>query len=516
VKYATKNDTLNTKNYKNMAIREVKPRRRVNTLSIRKSNDLVEARYKFDIWETRLFTKMLSMIKSEDRGFHEYKIYVRDLIEDFGLHNAKNSYTLIREGAEKMMSKIIRVITKDDNEWVEFKTPIVGSLKSTLVEGENSYVKIGFHPDMRPFLLELKERYLVYDFKNVANLRSPYYVRIYELLKQYEKIGKRKFEIEELKDILGIVDEYKLYGHFKTMVIDKAQKNLLEYTDISFDYEEIKQGRAVTAVIFYISKNKPKRVKERPPTKQQVIHYAEYEEVESNTLQAAESPNLPPLTVQKLSDTEGGKKAETVTIYLEYYEKLNDWWGVQREEFLKRADGKTREDIDVAIAFTKSRIRLGKIENPAGLFLNALTKGFKTPEQHQTEKIQAQKEAKEREKREKQERLAALVIECNRLADAFADALNEEIKAITKEDVTVTEGAIERIKTQFRNMGDRSYDHMSVDDFRQNPFLRGLVKMEIQKMFPERFLEIREIHGKPLQTVESQIKMIDPNYKFDA
>ena len=29
---------------------------------VRKSNDLVEAKYKLDIWETRIFTKMVTMI----------------------------------------------------------------------------------------------------------------------------------------------------------------------------------------------------------------------------------------------------------------------------------------------------------------------------------------------------------------------------------------------------------------------------------------------------------------------
>jgi len=52
---------------------------------IKKSNDLVEGRYRFDIWETRVFTKMLTLIRMDDEDFKEYRIYLKDVVHDFGL-----------------------------------------------------------------------------------------------------------------------------------------------------------------------------------------------------------------------------------------------------------------------------------------------------------------------------------------------------------------------------------------------------------------------------------------------
>ena len=52
---------------------------------IRKSNNLVEAKYKFDIWEMRLLTKMLTLIQRDDEDFKDYKIYLRDIVQDFQL-----------------------------------------------------------------------------------------------------------------------------------------------------------------------------------------------------------------------------------------------------------------------------------------------------------------------------------------------------------------------------------------------------------------------------------------------
>ena len=62
---------------------------------VRKSNDLVEARYKFDIWETRLFTKMLTMINMDDEDFKDYRIYLRDIVREFELVKNKESYELL-------------------------------------------------------------------------------------------------------------------------------------------------------------------------------------------------------------------------------------------------------------------------------------------------------------------------------------------------------------------------------------------------------------------------------------
>jgi plasmid replication initiation protein len=228
---------------------------------------LVEARYKFDIWEMRIFLEMLAKIRSEDSDFMDYKIYLKDFVKDFFLQDNKNTYRLVKDAAKKLMGKLIEAkINRGDGKMEDFISPVVTSFKGRDQDNEEaSYIKLSFHPDMRPFLLELKERYLTYEFRNVANLSSSYYVRIYELLKQYEKIGKRKMSVEGLKAMLGIESEYKSYGHFKDKILEKSKINLLKYTDIRFEYEEITNGtRKVIDLMFYISRNVPEH---RPEVK---------------------------------------------------------------------------------------------------------------------------------------------------------------------------------------------------------------------------------------------------------
>jgi len=83
--------------------RKQKPKNHGVVRIIRKSNKLVEARYKLDIWETRIFTKMLMMINKGDDDFKKYKIYLKDLVDDFNLGKNQQAYPLLRQGARKFL-----------------------------------------------------------------------------------------------------------------------------------------------------------------------------------------------------------------------------------------------------------------------------------------------------------------------------------------------------------------------------------------------------------------------------
>jgi plasmid replication initiation protein len=122
-------------------------------------------------------------------------------------------------------------------------------------------VEIEFSQKMKPFLLQLKNCFTLYEFGQIKDMRGQYSIRIYELLKQYENIPSkcRSFSVDNLRTILGIEeDQYTLYADFKRRVIKSAKEEMDEYADISFDLEEIKDGRKVIELKFYIKENNKK------------------------------------------------------------------------------------------------------------------------------------------------------------------------------------------------------------------------------------------------------------------
>jgi plasmid replication initiation protein len=64
------------------------------------------------------------------------------------------------------------------------------------------------------------------------------------------------YTILELRKMLNIKDKYKLYGDFKKRILDiaKEQINSSDSAVFNIDFEEIKTGKAVTSIKFFILK----------------------------------------------------------------------------------------------------------------------------------------------------------------------------------------------------------------------------------------------------------------------
>src|SRR5690606_27062773 len=69
-----------------------------------------------------------------------------------------------------------------------------------------------------------------------------------------------QISLVELREKLGLVDEYQRIEAFKRRVLDLAITQINEHTDITVEYEQHKQGRIITGFTFKfkVKKNKVK------------------------------------------------------------------------------------------------------------------------------------------------------------------------------------------------------------------------------------------------------------------
>jgi len=223
-----------------------------------KSNDLVESRQRLSVQEQRIILLLISKIRLEDVDFLWYKFKIRDLAKFLGLETSNRIYVDVRKAIRKLIKRVITFDRKGRNidlNWIQ-----------AAEYGEKGYVKICINHVLKPYLLNLKSHFTKYSINHVVHLRSTYSIRIYELLKRYENLGEVTFEVDRLKFILGLkTDEYTLYGNFKNKVVLVAQKELIDKTDVSFDFEEEKDGKKVVRLCFKIKKNDPKKKIPAPP-----------------------------------------------------------------------------------------------------------------------------------------------------------------------------------------------------------------------------------------------------------
>lgn len=456
---------------------------------IRKANELVEARYRFDLWEMRVFAKMLMSIRSEDKDLHRYNIHINEIIKDFNLHDKGDNYAAIKEAANKLLSKVIEIekVTPEGVKW--FRAPLLIGVEGFNDRRDGNYISVQFHPDLKPFLLELKERYLTYDIRNLWGLSSVYSVRMYELLKQYEKIGKRHFAIDDLRLILGILpEEYKLYGHFKSKIILKAQSDLNESTDILFEYEEQKQGKRVVGITFQIRKN----------SRDRLLLEEKYTPTNTNTQAVGEE-----------------KSEEIDNIFVKKTFEIVKSWGISVATLRSLINDFGEERVSSGLEYTSEAIEKGKIKgNPAGFFCKAVEEAWQSSTQLQKKQI----EQKKKEAAQKREELSAEeAIWKNRLDDLLESRrndANEIVRIRTQEDTNLAAEAVSLIKKDrilcniLERKTDLKIDKLSMDDWRHNPELREAVLIKIEYMFPEDFSTVQKEYDLLIKKARNKIKDI--------
>lgn len=245
---------------------------------IYKSNNLIESSYKLSVSEQRLIymgvkklkpifikhnmTKediekniALQQLLEKDHPFDEIEITVSEYKKEFNI-KSNNIYDTMVDISKRLFDRKIQYIS-ESGEMVQKRWVISCSFN----EMTNS-IRLRFHPDLLIDMLVFKNRFTMLDYEVGKSIKNNYTYRLYELLKQYVAIGKRKFTLEQFRYKLGMNDdEYPKFANIKQKIINPSIKSLNKSSDINIEYEEIKKERKVVGVIFYIKQiDIPKKV----------------------------------------------------------------------------------------------------------------------------------------------------------------------------------------------------------------------------------------------------------------
>jgi plasmid replication initiation protein len=223
---------------------------------VKKRNVLNEIRSNsMTLQELRFFSIYLSKINAKDLSTR----VVRFALDDFRAIMELDSRIKIdymKRVTDGLLCKVVNIPTEDGG-YDGFQ--LFKECRVHLDEKGDWYVEIDAHDKALPLMFEFQSRYFSYQLWNALRLRSSNQLRMYEILKQYEKIGSRVLDIDELKSLLGIgKNEYPRFGDLRKWVIDACQQALFEYTDLKFTYEPYgKKGKGgkILFLKFFIEKN---------------------------------------------------------------------------------------------------------------------------------------------------------------------------------------------------------------------------------------------------------------------
>lgn len=213
-----------------------------------KSNDLIQkSRFDLTTQEQKIILYLISKIRPEDTELHEYEFSIVDFCKICGIDyaNGKN-YGNIKKTIKSLNDKSIWVTLKDGGEttirWIE----------RPYINKNSGAIKIKLDELMKPYLLQLQERFTQYELLYTLPMKSQYAIRFYELLKSYEWKKTAEMEIDDLKRMLN-AEHYTRFYDFKKKVLEISMKEIADYTDLNVDYTLQKTGKQFTRIIFHIS-----------------------------------------------------------------------------------------------------------------------------------------------------------------------------------------------------------------------------------------------------------------------
>jgi plasmid replication initiation protein len=221
-----------------------------NYLVTKSNYFIMNSNYDLSLEEQKLILTLASIVQPNDEEFKAYNFKIADFMQLLDVED-KSKYTQIPQITKNLMKKVFEI--QEGKKIIQ-----TAWLSSAIYEKGSGMVTLKFSPDLKPYMLQLKEKFTQYQLSNILSMKSKYSPRIYEILKcnEFKQQGYIEIEIEELRKLLKTEKIYPKYNDFKRKIIEQAQKELREKTDISFDFEEIKTGRKVTSIKFFIKANK--------------------------------------------------------------------------------------------------------------------------------------------------------------------------------------------------------------------------------------------------------------------
>ena len=215
-------------------------------------NVITSGRYDYSACMLDILFMVLSGLEV---GKLEYTIHTKD-IED--ITGRKWNYKQLRDATESIGSRMFEIETPERLRQLWLFSYV------DYISGTGSFV-IKINEDAKPYFFELKNNFTAMQLKSVLNCSSKYAKRLYAIACQWRSVGSKRFEIVELKKMLGLIDkkgneQFERISDFKIKVLDIARSQISENTDIELDYELKKRGREFYWITLHINSQKFKQL----------------------------------------------------------------------------------------------------------------------------------------------------------------------------------------------------------------------------------------------------------------
>ena len=219
---------------------------------VKKSNQLVRSKIIIDsVDASRILANLVACINSADTEFSEvYKVAIKDFLPDTSGRGYSRAKALCKELLYAHAE--IEKIDIGDGKEILCLIPFFREIRY-----RKGVISAEFNLNMKPLLLELKKCFTEYNLLDYLRLPSIYSQRLFEILKSWDGMPEVILQVKELHHMLDTPESFRNdFFEFRRRVLEKAYKDIHAHTDLTYEWEPVKQGRAVEAVRFIFAKKR--------------------------------------------------------------------------------------------------------------------------------------------------------------------------------------------------------------------------------------------------------------------
>lgn len=225
------------------------------------SNDLIKAQYRLPLLAKKVFAKAVARLNPRGTGLVA-SFNASEFADDFEISDPNLSQKIMVAANECMHMAL--TINRPG------KTIICRVFHYVEINTATKDITIHFADPLREELLDLKKNYTRYLVENIVDLSNVSHIRLFEALKSKQNLkgGIWLIDFHEFMVDLDLPKSYYNFNNLKRKLLEPAQRELKEHTELTFNFDPIKSGKRIVKIRFEIFKSDRKM--ESDPAKPRV------------------------------------------------------------------------------------------------------------------------------------------------------------------------------------------------------------------------------------------------------
>ncbi len=227
-----------------------------NRIAVRR-NELVLGHFRLSVWAQRLFLILIAHVDATTTKETVFRFEVTALARWLNIDHS-NLYTdLIPAIHELERTKVTVERLDGEPGWLQVgliqnKQGFVAASRDAALRLRGGQLEFYIHSELLPFVKELSTRFTRTELVYALRLRSSFSQKVYDLLKANRwRGGSFELPMDELRGLLAVsATEYLKFGDFRRNVLEVAEREISQKTDIRYLWDAAKTGNKVSAIRF--------------------------------------------------------------------------------------------------------------------------------------------------------------------------------------------------------------------------------------------------------------------------